>query len=60
MAVIRRMVDELYARAVISEPEVKIIVLEAYVPNIWFILNMVDDTREETHKDKNEIRKDKV
>lgn len=43
---IRRMVDEFYARSVISKLEVTTIVPKVHVPNIWAISNQIADTQE--------------
>lgn len=42
------MVDELYARRIISKLEVTIVIPDVHIRNIWNIPNPV----EETHKDK--------
>lgn len=40
------MVDEFYARSVISKLEVTTIVLEVHVPNIWAISKQIAETQE--------------
>lgn len=46
VAEINRMMDELYARLVVSEPKVMIVIPEVHVYNIWAISNSVKEPKD--------------